>query len=95
MKQGPDLYLEPKWLRYQLSWPAWLGIVLRVGALEALSTRDAIVHLFLDFFLVGAGLPGNTAGSIHPPVTTGHGDEVVLNFLCPAEHVDSPPWSSK
>lgn len=31
------------------------------------------------------------AGSIHPPVTTGHGDEVVLNSLCPAEHVDSPP----
>jgi hypothetical protein len=44
---------------------------------------------FLDFFLVGAGLPPRIAGSIHPPVTTGHGDEVVLNFLCPAEHVGS------
>ena len=95
MKQGPDLYLEPKWLRYQLSWPAWLGIVLRVGALEALSGPREQMHFFLDFFLVGAGLPPRIAGSIHPPVTTGHGDEVVLNFLCPAEHVDSPPWSSK
>jgi len=78
VKQGPDLYLEPKWLRYQLSWPAWLGIVLRVGALEALSGPRDQLHIFLDFFLVGAGLPPKIAGSIHPPVTTGHGDEVVL-----------------
>ena len=30
-----------------------------------------------------------TAGSIHLPVTTGHGDAVVFNFLCLAEHVHS------
>ena len=40
-------------------------------------------------------LPSEIAGSIHPPVTIGHGDAVVFNFLCPAEHVDSPSWSSK
>jgi hypothetical protein len=45
------------------------------------------MHFFLDFFLVGAGLPPRIAGSIHPPVTTGHGDEVVCSF--PAEHVGS------
>ena len=50
------------------------------------------MSFFLDLFLVGAGLPPRIAGSIHPPVTTGHGDEVVLNSLCPAEHVGSE-WS--
>jgi hypothetical protein len=54
--------------------------VLRVGALEALSGPREQLHFFLDFFLVGAGLPPRFAGSIHPPVTTGHGDEVVLNL---------------
>ena len=28
-----------------------------------------------------------TAGGTHLPVTAGHGDAVVLNFLCLAEHV--------
>jgi len=31
----------------------------------------------------------------HPPVTTEHDDEVVFGLLCPVEHVDSPPWSSR
>ena len=67
--------------------------MLRVGALEALSGPRDQLHIFLDFFLVGAGLPPKIAGSIHPPVTTGHGDEV--NFLRPAEHVDNPAWTWK
>ena len=41
------------------------------------------------------GQPRLLAGSIHPPVTSGHGDEVVLNSPRSAKHVDSPPWSSK
>ena len=32
---------------------------------------------------------------VHPPVTKGLGDEVHLDSACPAEHVDSPPLSSK
>ena len=38
------------------------------------------MQLVFEFFVVGGGLPPRIAGSIHPPVTTGHGDEVVLNF---------------
>ena len=38
------------------------------------------MQLVFEFFVVGGGLPPRIAGSIHPPVTTGHGDEVMLNF---------------
>jgi len=56
--------------------------------IDHLDTSDLVCIVCLHLFSI-------ITGSIHPPVTIGFADEVVLNSLCPTEHVDSPPWSSK
>ena len=58
-----------------------------------LLAQELVQLVFVCFCYLFVRLLRKTAASIHP-VTTGHGDAVVHNFLCPAEHVDSPPWSS-
>jgi hypothetical protein len=42
LKQDPDMYTEPKWLRCQISWSAWPGSLLRIGSLGTLYILDTL-----------------------------------------------------